>query len=396
MPRPLRLLKIDSAHPLSYLDARQQAERSAIEGMSYDEYYAWLIGLRVGLSDYLTHPMNEAGWEAREFVPQDGWLRRKLTESGQVPMENAFRRSKSLAVFVSDSTPRQVLAGGLGVRYRNQRKYDFIRRYIEAFRPDVIFIREPSHLDGRFFGQFKQRCVIASFIGCNTSHPINWDPFRSDVIFALTDEYYDFFRVQGIAVERFFYGVDKRITREVGGLPKVHDCTFVGYLGQRHQRAKTELLESVARAFDFKWWGVRGEEIASFPALQRAWQGEVAGIDMYRIYRQSKIALNDYVEMNAGKNVNMRSKEIMNVGSMLLTRRAPNIEELEREGALATFGDAEECLAKIQHYLTHDDEREAIAAKGLQVALRDFNYRDVSGNLMRVLEAKVEQCGRRW
>ena len=40
--------------------------------------------------------------------------------------------------------------------------------------------------------------------------------------------------------------------------------------------------------------------------------------------------------------------------------------------------------------------REAIAAKGLQVALRDFNYRDISAKLMRVLEAKVDQCEQQW
>jgi hypothetical protein len=39
---------------------------------------------------------------------------------------------------------------------------------------------------------------------------------------------------------------------------------------------------------------------------------------------------------------------------------------------------------------------EAIAAKGLQVALRDFNYRDVSAKLMQALEAAVDRCGRQW
>jgi hypothetical protein len=396
MHRPLRLLKIDSCHPLSYLAAVQQAERPALEGMSYEEYYAWLMGLRLGLSDYLTHLMNEAGWTAREFVPQDGWLRRKLSESGQVPSERYSQRLRSLAAFASDLTPRQVLSGAFGASYRNRRKYDFIRRYIEAFRPDIIFIREPSHVDGGFFAQFRDRCVIASFIGCDTNHPINWDPFRNDIIFTLTDEYRDFFRVQGIATEHFVYGVDERVAREVGDLPRIHDCTFVGYLGTPPQRAKTELLETVAGAVAFKWWGVKGPELATYPNLERSWQGETAGIDMYKIYRQSKIALNDYVEMNAGKNVNMRSKEVMNVGAMLLTRRAENIEGLERERALVAFGDAEECVAKIRHYLAHEAEREVIGATGLRIALRDFNYRDIAANLMKVLQRKVDACGRSW
>jgi len=100
--------------------------------------------------------------------------------------------------------------------------------------------------------------------------------------------------------------------------------------------------------------------------------------------------------MAAGTNVNMRTKEVMSVGSMLLTRRAVNIETLEGEGALVTFGDAEECIAKIRHYLAHHDQRETVAAKGLQVALRDFNYRDTTSKLMRVLEAKVSERGMQW
>jgi hypothetical protein len=396
MPPPLRLLKIDSAHPLSYLDARQRAERTSLEGMSYDEYYAWLMGLRLGLSDYLTAPMNEAGWVAREFIPQDGWLRRKSSESGQVSSQTVFQHFQSMPRYAGDLRLRQLFSGKLSSRWRDYQKHDFVRRYIESFRPNIIFIREPSHMDGRFFAQFRDRCIIAAFIGCNTNHPINWNPFRSDIIFTLTDEYHVFFRVQGIPTERFVYGVDERVAREVENLPKVHDSTFVGYLGTPHQRAKTELLDAVAGAAAFKWWGVKGPELASYPNLERSWQGETAGIDMYRIYRQSKIVLNDYVEMNNGKNVNMRSKEVMNVGSMLLTRRAANVQGLEREGALATFGDAEECVAKIRHYLTHEAEREAIATAGLRVALRDFNYRDIAANLMRVLEAKVIERGKTW
>lgn len=391
MTSPLRVLKFDSVHPHSYLEANQRADSASIKAMSYEEYYAWLMGQRVGLSDYLTHPMNQAGWTAREFLPLDVVLRGKLSEGGEVPSASLGARLEALGRFAASISARTLLMGDTVPRYRRARKDAFVRTYIEAFRPDVIFIREPAHIDGRLFDQFKDRCVLASFIGCNTNHPTNWDPFRNDVLFTLTDEYYDFYRVQGIKTERFSYGVDERLLREVGDLPKVHDCVFVGYLGQPYQRAKTALLEAVAQAFDFKWWGVRGEEMHLYPALARSWQGEVAGIDMYRVYRQARIALNDYVEMNAGKNVNMRSKEVMNVGTLLLTRHAQNIEVMERESALATFRDTEDCLAKIRHLLAYDAEREAIAAKGLEVALRDFNYRDIAAGVMSAIAEAHER-----
>jgi len=394
--KPLRLLKFDSCHPLSYLAARHRAEADALEKMSFEQYYQWLMGLRVGLSDYLTHPMKEAGWDACEFIAQDGLLLRILSEQGGPWSGSGLSLWKPASRQAANLTLRGLVSGDWWRAWPMARKQWVIEKYIEHFRPDVLFIREPCHLDGKFWDRFRGKCIIASFIACNTNHAVHWDPHRSDIIFTLTQEYADFFRVQGIETHILEYGVDERIAREVKDLPKLHDCTFVGYLGTRTQRRKTELMNAVAGDVDFKWWGVRGPELAKFPALERSWQGEAAGIDMLRIYKQSRIVLNDYVDMAAGANVNMRTKEVMSVGSMLLTRRAVNIEALESEGALATFKDAEECLAKIRYFLAYEAERETIAAKGLQVALREFNYRDISARLMRVLDSKVEQCARSW
>jgi hypothetical protein len=394
--KPLRLLKFDSCHPLSYLAARQKAEAEALGKMSLEQYYQWLMGLRVGLSDYLTHPMKEVGWEAREFIAQDDLLLRMLSEQGGPWSGNGLSLWKPVSRQAANLTLRGLVSGDWWRAWQTARKQWIIEKYIEFFRPDVLFIREPCHIDGKFWDRFRGKCVIASFIACNTNHAMHWDPHRSDIIFTLTPEYADFFRVQGIETHLLKYGVDERSARVVEDLPKVHDCTFVGYLGTRTQSRKTELMNAVAGGVDFKWWGVRGPELAKYPALERTWQGETAGIDMLRIYKQSRVVLNDYVDMAAGTNVNMRTKEVMSVCSMLLTRRAANIESLEKEGALVTFGDAEECVGKIRHYLAHASEREAIAAAGLRVALRDFNYRDIAANLMQVLQVRVAKCGRSW
>jgi hypothetical protein len=390
MVRPIRLLKVDSCHPLSYLSHEQVRCREKLEGLSYDEYYRWLMGRRFGLSDFLTHYMNEAGWEARELIGNDDLLLRKLIESGQLPDSGLASRLRAFKQLIASTPLRDMVRPGFRRRFDRRVREELLDGYIRAYRPDVVFVREPCHIDGKFFSRFRNKCVLASFIGCNTNHPVNWDPFRNDIIFALTDEYFDFFRVQGIRTEHFSYGVDERIAREVGNLPKVYDCSFVGNLGQPHQRAKSQLLERVAQTFEFKWWGGRGAEMPNFPALQKAWQGETAGIDMYKIYRQSKIVLNDFVEMNAGQNVNMRSKEVFSVGTFLLTRRALNTTSLEEQQAIATFRNTDECLAKIRHYLQHEQERETIATQGLAVGLRDFNYRDISRRVMEALEKVVE------
>jgi hypothetical protein len=391
MPRPLRLLKVDSAHPHEFLAERQRTEAARLRGLSYEDYYRWVTDLRIGLSDYLTHPMNEAGWTAREFNAKDPVLLSRLSKDGHIEGISAaararFRLRHLLSLSLADTIALRWCRG-----YELKRRYWLIERYIETFKPDVLFIREPCNIDGEFFHRFRDRCLVVSFIGCSTDHPQHWNPHRNDVIFTLTDEYLNFFKAQGIETHRFEYGVDARVYEELKGCPKEFGCTFVGYLGQPHQSRKTEFLETVAGQADFQWWGVKGPAIHKYPALERTWRGETAGIDMLKIYRQSKVVLNDYADFHLGAGVNMRTTEVLNVGTCLLTRQAPNLAFLGDLQAIATFKDTEDCVTKIRHLLAHEEERERIAAKGLQVALERFNYRDVASHLMDVISEAHER-----
>jgi spore maturation protein CgeB len=81
--------------------------------------------------------------------------------------------------------------------------------------------------------------------------------------------------------------------------------------------------------------------------------------------------------------------EVLNVGTFLLTRAATNITWLEQAGALVTFNSPEDCLAKVQRFLGDDTPREKIAAEGQRMALKHFNYRDITRDLMDVI-------GRAW
>jgi spore maturation protein CgeB len=107
---------------------------------------------------------------------------------------------------------------------------------------------------------------------------------------------------------------------------------------------------------------------------------------MYRIYKQSKIVVNDYVNTAMGNNVNMRTKEVLSVGSFLLTRYAQNISVLEKQNVCVTFKDEDECLQKINYYLLFENESEQIAETGLSFALKNYNYSQVIKKLMEAIE----------
>ncbi len=389
--KQLRLLKIDSVHPPESVAALQKRADVDLKAMSYEDYYDWLMGQRLNLSDYLTKPMRDEGWDAREFVVADALLMEKFENLGGNAKRGASGCVRDALRFAASVAPRDVTSGRTGRLWQEAKKRNRIARCIESFRPDVLFVREPCHVDGRVFDTFGDRCLIVGMIGCDPSHAVNWRAHRHDVIFTATPEFRDYFRSLGIRSEILPFGVDERVAAQVEGLPKIHDCTFVGYLGAPHQREKTELLERVASEVDFKWWGVQGPELASYPGLLRTWQGKAAGLEMLKIYKQSKVVLNDYPDFMQGHSNNMRNMEVFSVGSFLLTRAAEALRSLEKEEAVATFKDADDCVAKLRHFLANEAEREAVAKKGHRLALEKFNYRDIGRRVMGVIEEEYER-----
>jgi hypothetical protein len=389
--KQLRLLKIDSVHPPESLTVLQKSAGPSLAAMSYEEYYGWLMEQRLNLSDYLTKPMREEGWDARELVPVDTLLMDKFERFAGA----AGRGMRDIARFVASVAPRDLTGGRVGRMWREAKRRNQVAGCIEGFKPDVLFVREPCHVDGRVFDAFRDRCLVVGMIACDPAHAVHWNAHRHDVIFTATPEFRDYFRSLGIRSEILPFGVDERVATQVEGLPKIYDCTFVGYLGAPHQRQKTELLERVSGAADFKWWGVKGPEIAQFPALMRTWQGEAAGLEMLKIYKQSRIVLNDYPDFMQGHSNNMRNMEVFSVGSFLLTRAAEALRPLEAEGALVTFSDADDCIAKVRYCLDHEAEREAVALKGRALALQKFNYRDIARRVMDVIGEEYEKKTKR-
>lgn len=361
--------------------------------MSYEEYYDWMISQRMYLSDYFTYQMRQEGWEAREFIAHDSLLMEKLISDGEIK-KTGIRHKLSFLVKFALSIPLKDLFRPhiLKPIWRKELKQWLIEKYIESYNPDVLFIREPSQIDGRFFDKYKKSKLIVTLIGCNTSHAHRWYAHRNDLIFTIFPSYYDFFLSQNIKSQIFEYGVDERICKEISSASKIYDCTFVGLLGDPVQSEKTLLMESISKSdINFKWWGVKGIDINKYPALLNTWHGETSGKEMLEIYKASKVVINDFVDTAREESkTNIRIKEVMSVGSFILSRHSKNLNVLENVGALKTFNTTDDCIAKIKHYLENENEREKIARTGLEYAIEHFNYRDIVKNMMTTISQSYE------
>jgi len=181
----------------------------------------------------------------------------------------------------------------------------------------------------------------------------------------------------------FPYACNPAIYKKLN-LPKKYDVSFVGL------------------ANPYRKWFIRKLEKAgiSVYAGGSGWPaGHLAQEEMIRVFNQSKINLNLsnskswdvryllslisspgalYVWLRSPKNIEQmkaRPFEINGCGGFQLSHYADGLEHCYEIGQeIAVYLDVDDLVGKVKYYLTHDDEREAIASKGYRRTLAEHTY----------------------
>ncbi|WP_322802452.1 CgeB family protein [Thermoflexus sp.] len=152
-------------------------------------------------------------------------------------------------------------------------------------------------------------------------------------------------------------------------LPRIYEVGFVGNIAQAHRRtARARRLKRIAERFHTN-------------DFYRTYMPEEVG----RIYSQSRIVFNCSI---AG-DVTMRIFEGTACGALVLTDAIANgLDELFEIGReIVVYQDDEDLLGKIAYYLTHDEEREAIARAGQRRTLREHTYLHRMQKLIEIVSA---------
>lgn len=139
-------------------------------------------------------------------------------------------------------------------------------------------------------------------------------------------------------------------------LERTYDVGFVGQVGRAYPQ-RIELLQAVEQKY----------RINDF---RRSYYRE----EMARIYSQAKIVVNI---SHSNAIIPMRFFEAPAAGAMLLTHHSQinGQDELLREGVdYVSFCDLHDALDKIDYYLAHPEEREAIARAGQAAVLGRHTY----------------------
>ncbi|MFN5768198.1 MAG: glycosyltransferase [Pirellulaceae bacterium] len=387
-----RLLKLGHAFPLEHLREQQSIHASEIASMDYSLYYRWLMSIRNYTYDCFTFPMREAGWDARDLIVTDQKML-ELVERDLLKCSRSKSTWGALQVALRDIPVKTLVSGNRRARLEACRRQWRIEQYIEKFQPHVLFLQEPTTLGNRMFEKYKDRCLIVGLVGCNLRYLVDWMYHRCDAMLDFTSEYHHFTLSQGIPSFLIEYGVDERLAEDLSEEPISRSgVVFVGGLRNPEQRTKRELMQRVAEVIpEFQWWGHAPVEERVSPELMASHRGLIGGTEMLKLYQSSLIVLNDYVDTAVGVNLNLRTKEILATGGLMLTRYAPNIEWLEKAGGAVCFHDADDCIRKIRYYLDHPAECEAIAARGHQLGVEKFGYRKMVPKIMAFLSSQYQK-----
>lgn len=127
-------------------------------------------------------------------------------------------------------------------------------------------------------------------------------------------------------------------------------------------------------------------------ALKGLRQKPVFGIDMYNLFRQSKVVLNYHIGVAGEYAGNMRMFEVTGVGSCLLTDNKKNMKDLfDTETEVVVYDGEEDCIEKVKWLMEHDTEREKIALAGNRKTMNSHTVENRCRLIMEILVAELNK-----
>jgi spore maturation protein CgeB len=265
---------------------------------------------------------------------------------------------------------------------------------VRAFEPDVVYVQNLHYPSDRALQSFHNAAGLV--VGQIAIRPPSHERLRRfDLILTSFPHFVPRFRALGVDSEYFRIGFDPRVAarleREGAPLPDL-GAIFVGSLNRIQHRRSNALLARAARRAPLDFWGYNARGWPPWSPIRRRYRGEAWGIDMYRLLRRSRIAVNRHIAAAEQYANNMRLFEATGVATMLLTDAKTNLAELFEPGTeVVTYSTATELAERIVHYLDHEDERAAIAAAGQRRTLRDHGYDTRMVELAGILEARLDR-----
>lgn len=267
-------------------------------------------------------------------------------------------------------------------RYRRE----ILLRQIEDFAPDVLFVFSHA-VDARLLTEARSRVKrLVGQWGCALEAGEPYGLY--DLIITCAKPLVAEFAKMGIPAVHLPHAFDVRVLhqlRDEADLPRA-GVAFVGKLERPHRR-RFEFLQRLSELANFECYGpILDPTLPKDSPLHRCYRGPAVGLDLYRVYRRSKIVWHLHEDVGGRYVGAKRLFEASGMGAMLLTDVCLDLHEYFEPGKeVVTFEDVDDCAAKIRYYLEHDEERAAIAEQGRSRTLAQHSLQSRTKELLAIL-----------
>jgi spore maturation protein CgeB len=117
----------------------------------------------------------------------------------------------------------------------------------------------------------------------------------------------------------------------------------------------------------------------------------VYGIEMFKLFSQSRIVLNYHIGIAGDYAGNMRMFEVTGAGSCLLTDNKKNLSSLfDTENEVVVYDNPDDCITKVKWLLSHEDERKRIALAGQKRTLTTHSVEDRCRAIIDILNSELK------
>ena len=297
---------------------------------------------------------------------------------------------------------------GMTLMDQNDWFYEIVRKQINTIKPDILYLSDPISFDSRFVRSLTWKpSLVLGWRAANIPSNTDWSEF--DIMLSCLSGLRNVATKLGAkATNHFFPGFPVWMNMLAADVEPEYDVVFTGSWTTVQHEVRGRLLTSVAEDAKGKYscaFYLSGQVDSLPPEVARNNLRERFGVDMYKALQSGKIVLdarashvfydpitNINIDMGRNETANMRIFEATGSGCFLLTEYYDNLCDFFEIGKeIETFKDAEELKDKIHYYLSHPDERKAIARRGKARCLRDYSMEKRAAEFDRIIRTHLSK-----
>ena len=372
----MKILIIDTYYPTFLKKFHDDLKKSELNNSSFFEHKKALLSRNFGTSDFYSRHLNLMGLEAIDIVANDFLLQEKW--------ENEFLKTKRASKLVFPNKYFHLPLCGEFLK-----RIDFLRyvtlAQIKKITPDIVFCQ-----DLWFFSpeQLQEIKFCSKLLVGQIASRLPSDKLLKnfDLILTSFPHFVPRIRNKGVSSEYFKIGFETSMFEDLPYQDRDIPISFIGGI-TRHHKKSLELLEYISRKIPIQIYGYGANRLPRSSPIRKHHFGEVYGNEMYDILRRSKITFNRHIDVAETNANNMRMFESTGMGSLLITDKKDNLNDLFHENKeVISYSKKEDALEKITYFLKNINEAGEIANRGRQKTHNEHSYSTRMEELIRILD----------